>query len=260
MNTRQKLTLGIAAIFMVTLTIIGVTYAFFVTRVVEDEGEGTNAVQVGTATVASIEYGEDSSDPVEFTNIIPGESETKTFNVTNPNVGAKGTFDIILTSAVPTSTAAGEVKVNNTIPFIHTMNDEKADFSPVAKCYEDSAFGKRDTLVNDCYSGTYYDHVTYKLYADSVSEANLIASGRVMHNALAKNDPARTQDSVGPQVIATGVEIEGAASANSANVDNYIIVFTYEPAVDPEPAEGKDANLNQNIENFAALNIKVSIQ
>ena len=53
MNTRQKLTLGIAAIFMVTLTIVGVTYAYFVTRV---SGDITESVNIKTATVGSVEY------------------------------------------------------------------------------------------------------------------------------------------------------------------------------------------------------------
>ena len=42
MNTKQKLTLGIAAIFMVTLTIVGVTYAYFVTRVTGTASESVN--------------------------------------------------------------------------------------------------------------------------------------------------------------------------------------------------------------------------
>ena len=50
MSTRQKLTLGIAAIFMVTLTIIGVTYAYFVTRV-NVQGTETKA-EITTADVS----------------------------------------------------------------------------------------------------------------------------------------------------------------------------------------------------------------
>ena len=51
MNTKQKLTLGIAAIFMVTLTIIGVTYAYFVTRV-NTTGTETTAI-IKTAEIGS---------------------------------------------------------------------------------------------------------------------------------------------------------------------------------------------------------------
>ena len=63
MNTKQKLTLGIAAIFMVTLTIVGVTYAYFVTQVTT---ETPAAVDVSTANVGSVEYrvGNGNSDTV----------------------------------------------------------------------------------------------------------------------------------------------------------------------------------------------------
>ena len=50
MNTKQKLTLGNAAIFMDTLTRVGVTYAYFVTRVnYTQEAE----VQVQAATIGA---------------------------------------------------------------------------------------------------------------------------------------------------------------------------------------------------------------
>ena len=252
MNTRQKLTLGIAAIFMVTLTIVGVTYAYFVTRVVEDKNEGVNAVDVGTATVASIEYVEDDSTPVQMTNIIPTESKTKTFSVKNPNVGAKGTFDIILTSAVPAPSAsvpATEVKLaDGTIPFIHTATTATGDLTPVGACYEDNAYANRDDLTQ-CYAGTYYDNITYALYKGTTATGDPIATGRVQHNALAADDALNTDGTKGPQVIATGVEVAGAQDADTPTEDDYIIVFTYEDAED-----------NQNIENYAALNIKVSIK
>ena len=84
MNTRQKLTLGIAAIFMVTLTIVGVTYAYFVTRVTGDEG---TQVQASTVTLGSVKYvaGNGENDKVTLSDTLPGTAVYKTFSVTNTN-------------------------------------------------------------------------------------------------------------------------------------------------------------------------------
>ena len=95
MNTRQKLTLGIAAIFMVTLTIVGVTYAYFVTRVTGDLTEQT--VDVTTATIGEVRYEDEGSDVVEFTNVLPGVSKYKVFSVINDStdVGNIGVYNIL---------------------------------------------------------------------------------------------------------------------------------------------------------------------
>lgn len=261
MNTRQKLTLGIAAIFMVTLTIIGVTYAYFVTRVETVGEEQTNAV-VGTATIASIQYVEDSEAVVQMTNKIPGESETKTFGVENPNVGAKGTYDIILTTAVPApgTDAATEVsKVEGKIPFVHTASAAAPYATSTATaCYGAGKYLTRHALVADCYSGTYYDNITFTLYESDGKTLATDVNGdtyenvRVMHDAKAEDAEDPTAQ---PQVIGTFTvdgakeETVGETTTVTPTTRNFVIKFTYQ-----------DAGADQNIENFAALNIKVDIQ
>ena len=82
MNTRQKLTLGVAAIFMVTLTIVGVTYAYFVTRVT---GALTESAVIETAKIGAIEYvpGNGTSDSITLSNALPGDVKYKTLYVSS---------------------------------------------------------------------------------------------------------------------------------------------------------------------------------
>ena len=82
MNTRQKLTLGIAAIFMVTLTVIGVTYAYFVTRV--QYTSGTATAVINTAEIGA--YFKDDTATVTIDNAIPGEVVYKSFTVNNQSL------------------------------------------------------------------------------------------------------------------------------------------------------------------------------
>ena len=97
MNTRQKLTLGIAAIFMVTLTVIGVTYAYFVTRI-RYTGTETSA-NIVTAQIGA-GYQDDAATIV-INDALPGQEVYKTFAVNNSNEADVPVF-ITLTSALNT--------------------------------------------------------------------------------------------------------------------------------------------------------------
>ena len=79
MNVKQKLVLGISVIVMLTLIIVGVSYAYFVTRV---KGTTTTNVEIITAQYG-VEYG-DGNNIVSLSNAIPGNSIYKIFTVTNP--------------------------------------------------------------------------------------------------------------------------------------------------------------------------------
>ena len=95
MNTRQKLTLGIAAIFMITLTIVGVTYAYFVTKV---NGNTTDKViNVSTANLG-VEYG-DGNGLVTLADALPGDKVYKVFTVTNSKSSSPVAYKVTLTSS-----------------------------------------------------------------------------------------------------------------------------------------------------------------
>lgn len=228
MNTKQKLTLGIAAIFMVTLTIVGVTYAYFVTRVT---GETTESVNVQTASLASVEYG-DGNNVITLNNILPGTTTYKTFTVTNKGKksdnAAEASYDIFLTST------AGSVE------FVHA-NDDSACYTSEAKP------SNEDDKTVTCFDGTNYNNIKVTLYSytdtaltDEVDEStfNNLTKTEVYGETML----AKTSDTT-VQVLGQGLLIPAETTYN------YILVVEY---------ENKDEN--QNIENLANVSIKVDIR
>lgn len=250
MNTRQKLTLGIAAIFMVTLTIVGVTYAYFVTRV---SGDITESVDIKTATVGSVEYvpGNGTDDNVKLENVLPGTTLYKTFSVRNTETDAKANsnYSVFLTST-PTAGKAQFVHANATDACYTTTaynslgksvtGNGSATGTATATCFNATAYNnvyvtlyKVDELVYGQFDGATSNG---ELPADVTlenpvfDEANLAAAAGIV-------DTAATQD------IANNVQIAGNTT------DYYVLKVEY-----------RSVNGNQNIENQAALTIKASIK
>ena len=180
MNTRQKLTLGIAAIFMVTLTIIGVTYAYFVTRV---EVETTATAVINTATIGTA-Y-QDNNQNVVVDNVLPGEVVYKTFVVNNKSEVPVG-FAVTIASKRNTSDTVGTCSVGdgtyktkaectaegvngtwtgeNLPAFTHSTL--AADYTArtgdlIETCFKGNAF---QTQPANCYNATTYDNILVELY------------------------------------------------------------------------------------------------
>ena len=171
MNTRQKLTLGIAAIFMVTLTIIGVTYAYFVTRV----------NYTGTETTAIIETAEIGSSiniqaPITINNAIPGATTWKAFAVSTASQQGVPFSIMITTSLNPDVSKKPEgVALNDWNPgldvklpeFIHSQvlpsgQTQTNGFTVDSVCYVENV--PEGQTKDDCYKGTRYDNIELTLY------------------------------------------------------------------------------------------------
>lgn len=248
MNTRQKLTLGIAAIFMVTLTIVGVTYAYFVTRV---SGDTTQSVDIKTATVGSVEYvpGNGTEDNVKLENVLPGTVLYKTFSVKNTetDASANSNYSVFLTS---TPTANKAQFVHGTVP---------------ADCYKTTAgnsLGKSVTgngtadvtATATCFDAAAYNNVYVTLYKVTAADAGKFADdGKTLPAGVTLGTPVFAEtnlaaaagivDTAATQDLASDVQIAGNA------VDYYVLKVEY-----------KSVDGNQNIENLAALTIKASIK
>lgn len=258
MNTRQKLTLGIAAIFMVTLTIVGVTYAFFVTRVT---GAITESISVQTANVGSVKYvaGNGTTDTVSLEEVLPGNTVYKTFSVENEGEG-NGSYTLFYTSAPR----------ENVAQFVHATDDSGCYVStvyPSNSTDDEGTTNVDESATATCFNGTAYNNVKVTLYSlteagetalagkidadgklvlgEGESEATLFipknvtteyATASVKATANIVNTPA-TEDLTGVITIAGGA------------TTNYILKVEY-----------LDIAKNQNIENEAALDIKVSIK
>ena len=250
MNTRQKLTLGIAAIFMVTLTIVGVTYAYFVTRV---SGDITESVDIKTATVGSVEYvpGNGTDDNVKLENVLPGTVLYKTFSVKNTetDASANSNYSVFLTST-PTANKAQFVHATATDACYATTaynslgqsvtGDGSATGTATATCFDAAAY-------NNVYVTLYkVDELVYGEFDGATSNGELPEGVTLENPVFAENNLAAAKgivDTAATQDLANYVQIAGNA------VDYYVLKVEY-----------KSVSGNQNIENLAALTIKASIK
>ena len=179
MNTKQKLTLGIAAIFMVTLTIVGVTYAYFVTQV----QTGTQAeVEVTTATFGEVEFVKEG-DSVTLNSMADDDTESLNFSVKN----------------------TGENDLSYDLVLRHTGGDKfiksltSAEAQPLATCYN-LADDKLDEAPEACFTGSYYDNVSIVItrYTD---EARTQGATEVYNGKLMVKSPEDIQENIS---ISTG--------------------------------------------------------
>lgn len=248
MNTRQKLTLGIAAIFMVTLTIVGVTYAYFVTRV---SGDTTESVDIKTATVGSVEYvpGNGTEDNVKLENVLPGTVLYKTFSVKNTetDASANSNYSVFLTST-PTA---------NKAQFVHGTATDACYTTTAGNSLGKSVTGDGSadvTATATCFDAAAYNNVYVTLYKVTAADAGKFADdGKTLPEGVTLGTPVFAEanlaaaagivDTAATQDLASDVQIAGNA------VDYYVLKVEY-----------KSVAGNQNIENLAALTIKASIK
>lgn len=234
MNTKQKLTLGIAAIFMVTLTIVGVTYAYFVTRVT---GTTSESVNVQTATVGALEFqncegGEyvaTSTATAKLTDVMPGASVSKAFAVMNADTVNAQKFTVQLTTGVP----SGKNK------FMHTDDD--------TNCYGDLPLSNEEGTVATCFvDGKAYNHIKVELF-----KANGKCTTEAVGAAIATLKPTynATLGASYQDLTTTKEDIAAATDDSTPTYNNYFVKVTYE-----------DAGKNQNIENLAGLDLQVDIK
>ena len=286
MNMRQKLTLGIAAIFIVTLTIVGVTYAYFVTRVT---GTFTESVNIKTAEIGSVIYEDGNctlttgdvcatNDVVSITNVLPGSVTYKSFRVTNTStsVNAKAQYTITLESW-PTQdeaqfvhgTAGNTITGDNNVCYKSTAVQSTGN--TIAGNVESS------TATATCFDDDEYNNIYLVLYkVDATHYAKVLDNG-----VLDKADPSDSDETtLGVSGPIYGTEPNGAAPIKVAaasgivtthatqdlgnagdkireiaggngtsNTDYYVLKIIY-----------NNINANQNIENDAVLSLKVSIK
>lgn len=247
MNTKQKLTLGIAAIFMVTLTIVGVTYAYFVTRV---KGDITESVKINTASVGSVEYqaGNGTNDYIKLEKVLPGTFTYKTFKVVNTTEDKNGTpsnYNLVL-EATP-----------GAINYVHsTKTDDLKD-----TCYVSTA----SQATTECFNGAAYNNIYITLYK--------ITKEQFEAPALANRADTDTTEITG-EATALGTDIKVAtknvlttATVNTTKktdtlLSNVSIASNAAGNVTDYYAlkvEYRSVDANQNIENEAALTLKVTI-
>ena len=80
MNRRQKIIVSVTGIFLVLLILVGLTYAYFLTKIKGNDND--KSVSINTADL-KLEYSDINDILVSEENVEPGNSWTKTFAVTN---------------------------------------------------------------------------------------------------------------------------------------------------------------------------------
>lgn len=235
MNTKQKLTLGIAAIFMVTLTIVGVTYAYFVTRVT---GTATESVNVQTATLGALEfqnctdgneYAATSTATAKLTDVMPGTSVSKAFAVKNADTVNAQKFTVQLTTGVPSGRNQ----------FMHTDTD--------TSCYGDLPLSNEEGTIAACFvDGKAYNHIKVELFKADGKCSTTAVGGAI---ATLKPTYSATLGASYQDLTTTKEDIAAATNDSTPTYNNYFVKVTYE-----------DAGKNQNIENLAGLDLQVDIK
>ena len=276
MNIRQKLTLGVAAIFMVTLTIVGVTYAYFVTRVT---GTITESVRVKAASVGSVIYENgnctendetpaecDETDVITLNDILPGTTLYKSFRVRNTATasGAIGTYTVYMESWPTASTPH----------FVHGTVGDKT--RPVSENVENNTDGNNNVCYNSesqqsnaespttgCFDGTHYNNVYVTLYEVSEANYNTVQNGGTITDASVLTNSVNINPVNGTTDPASYVSaLAGASETGHATQDLTTALLINENTTKYYvlKVEYRNNDANQNIENDAALTLKVSIK
>ena len=109
MNKQQKIIVSIVGITIVLLALLGITYAYYLTRI--EGNTNTNSISVTTANL-SLVYGDGTTKILTSdTLLMPGEFEgTKDFTVTN-NGNASVTYGVILEDMINPLTRPEDMKM-----------------------------------------------------------------------------------------------------------------------------------------------------
>lgn len=86
-NRAILLIIGIATVL---IALIGATFAYFTAQI--NNVNGDQSVMVTTATVEGVIY--TSTDPIVLNHAMPGDKDTGTFTIENPNTTAKAIYNI----------------------------------------------------------------------------------------------------------------------------------------------------------------------
>ena len=125
MSKKQKIMVSITGIFLVLMILVGLTYAYYLTKITGNTNSKSISVTTANLQVKYVE-GNDVIEPTE--KILPGFTATKTFSVTNE--GNKATnysviFDSVSNSFTRTQDWTYELKKNDEVVKTGTITNEK---------------------------------------------------------------------------------------------------------------------------------------
>ena len=131
MNRRQKIIVSVTGIFLVLLLLVGLTYAYFLTRITGNTND--KSISVSTANLAIVYGNDDGSVIGSGEKIIPGTTfEPKTFTVTN-NGNANTDYVVVIEDASVTYAETIEVDGTTQTAGTETTFDSN-DFTYTLTC------------------------------------------------------------------------------------------------------------------------------
>ena len=125
MNKKQKIIVSVVGITIVLLTLLGLTYAYFLTRIQGNTNE--KSISVTTANL-ELTYGDNSAEILgKDLTLIPSDNEigTKTFTVTNN--GNDTSYVVVIENVSVTKASDGSIATFESNDFRYTLTCTKSD-------------------------------------------------------------------------------------------------------------------------------------
>ena len=142
MSKKNKIIVSIVGITIVLLALLGLTYAYYLTRI--EGNTNTNSISITTADL-KLEYGDGNGD-FEFSNIMPGWSnvdEPKTFTVTNNGNAAVNDYVVAFEEVTNTLTRTEDLTYELTC-----VQKKKGESEPTGECFGKTGdFPKTNSII-----------------------------------------------------------------------------------------------------------------
>ena len=125
MNRKQKIIVSITGIFLVLMILVGLTYAYFLTKITGNTN--TKSISVSTANL-ELTYGDNSAEILgKDLTLIPSDTEigTKTFTVTNN--GNDTNYVVVIENVSVTKASDGSTTTFESNDFRYTLTCTKSD-------------------------------------------------------------------------------------------------------------------------------------
>ena len=136
MNRRQKIIISITGIVLVSLILIGLTYAYFLTKITGNTN--TKSISVTTANLRLI-YGDGNGD-ITSTNILPSTTiDTKTFTVKNEGNATVNNYAVYLEELVNT--------LSRTSDMVYTLTCTSDKENKTCKGVEETSFPTQNGII-----------------------------------------------------------------------------------------------------------------
>ena len=233
MNRKQKIIISVTGIFIVLLILVGLTYAYFLTRI--QGNTNSKSISVTTADL-KLSYG-DGNGIITGEKIQPGTTlDTKTFTVTNEGNSAVD-YAVVLedvsilnaTTSLPT-----EFESNDFVFTLLCTSSDEENNPCTNKITEEEKFSLQNSVLlsNNIKEGithTYTLKVTYKETGqDQSNDMNKSFTGKINISGIETNPYSGNKDSLAYNIINNAMNV-----SNNDEVYNGIAKYRLVPLTTP---------------------------